>query len=45
VVDSLLTGEPSGTALALESAYRVGSPVVHAIVENWTKDETIMPGH
>jgi purine nucleoside permease len=35
LVQNLLTGEESGTGLAVESAYRVGSPVVHALVAHW----------
>ena len=35
VVENLLAGEASGTTLAVESAYRVGSPVVHALVGHW----------
>lgn len=35
LVQNLLNGEESGTGLAVESAYRVGSPVVHALVAHW----------
>ena len=45
VVESLLTGEHTGTILALESAYRVGSPVLHELVKNWDTYEKTMPGH
>ncbi len=45
VVESLLTGEHTGTSLALESAYRVGSPVLHALLKDWDKYEQTMPGH
>lgn len=36
VVDSLLTGEYEGTPIAVESAYRVGSPIVHELVKQWS---------
>jgi purine nucleoside permease len=42
---SLLHGEESGALLAFESAYRVGSPVVHELVNQWPKYETTLPGH
>jgi purine nucleoside permease len=45
VVESLLSGEQTGTLAALESAYRVGSPVVHELVRNWGHYEQTMPGH
>ena len=44
VVASLLTGESEGTALAAESAYRVGAPVVHEIVEQWERFRDHPPG-
>jgi len=44
VVASLLSGEESGTALAVESAYRVGSPVVHALVQHWDLYQGTLPG-
>jgi purine nucleoside permease len=28
---------------ALESAYRVGSPVVHELIKNWARYETKLP--
>jgi purine nucleoside permease len=43
VVENLLTGEESGTAIAVESAYRVGAPVVHALVEHWDRYESRIP--
>jgi len=43
VVQSLLTGEAEGTVLAAESAYRVGAPVVHALVEHWNRYESELP--
>lgn len=44
VVENLLTGEEGGTTLAVESAYRVGSPVVHALVGHWDLYEAAIPG-
>jgi len=44
VVDSLLSGEETGTVLAAESAYRVGSPVVHALVQHWDLYQGTLPG-
>ena len=44
VLESLLTGESEGTMLAAESAYRVGSPVVHALVEHWDRYRDRIPG-
>lgn len=43
LMQNLLTGEESGTGLAVESAYRVGSPVVHALVAHWDLYENEMP--
>jgi len=43
VVQSLLTGEYEGTVLAAESAYRVGSPVVHELVAHWDRYKTQVP--
>ena len=43
VVQSLLTGEQQGALLAFESAYRVGSPVVHALVQHWNQYESTLP--
>lgn len=43
VVDSLLSGEESGTVLAAESAYRVGSPVVHALIQHWDLYQGTLP--
>ena len=45
VVESLLSGEQTGTLLALESAYRVAAPVVHELVNHWSGYEKTMPGH
>lgn len=33
-----------GTLPSLEAAYRVGSPVLHEIVNNWSKWENTIPG-
>lgn len=44
VVENLLTGEESGSTLAAESAYRVGSPVVHELVQHWDLFEGAIPG-
>jgi purine nucleoside permease len=44
VLESLLTGESEGTVLAAESAYRVGSPVVHELVEHWDRYADRIPG-
>jgi purine nucleoside permease len=44
VVQSLLNGESEGTLLALESAYRVGSPVVQAILAHWGRYRDAPPG-
>ncbi len=44
VVENLLTGEESGSTLAAESAYRVGSPVVHSLVKHWDLYEAALPG-
>jgi purine nucleoside permease len=43
VVENLLSGEASGTVIAVESAYRVGSPVVHALVEHWDRYASALP--
>jgi purine nucleoside permease len=43
VVSNLLTGEESGTILAAESAYRVGSPIVHSLVQHWDRYESELP--
>ena len=42
-IDSLLNGEESGAKLAFESAYRVGAPVVHALIKDWDKFENELP--
>jgi purine nucleoside permease len=42
-IDSLLNGEESGARLAFESAYRVGAPVVHALIKDWDKFEHELP--
>ena len=36
--------EYAGMVPALEAAYRVGSPVVHALVKDWSHYQTIPPG-
>jgi purine nucleoside permease len=43
LVGNLLSGEGSGTTLAAESAYRVGSPVVHSLVDHWDTYESTLP--
>jgi purine nucleoside permease len=43
LVGNLLSGEESGTTLAAESAYRVGAPVVHSIVQHWGVYESSLP--
>jgi purine nucleoside permease len=43
VVESLLSGEAGGTTLAAESAYRVGSPIVHSLVRHWDTYESELP--
>jgi purine nucleoside permease len=42
-VDSVL-GEYAGGLPALESAYRVGSAVLHELLKNWSKWESAVPG-
>jgi purine nucleoside permease len=44
VVESLLNGESGGSVLAAESAYRVGSPIVHSLVAHWGAYESRLPG-
>lgn len=44
VVDSVLTGEYEGTELAADSAWRVGSPVVHELVNQWKIYREKLPG-
>ena len=34
-----------GTAASLEAAYRVGSPVLHELVRNWSKWQNKIPGN
>ena len=43
VLDSLLHGEAGGELLAVESAYRVGAPVVHELVQHWDRYATELP--
>jgi purine nucleoside permease len=43
VLDSLLHGEASGELLAVESAYRVGAPVVHELIQHWDRYGTELP--
>jgi purine nucleoside permease len=43
VIDNLRNGEESGTTLAVESAYRVGSPIVHSLVRHWDRYESELP--
>jgi purine nucleoside permease len=38
-----LHGEASGELLAVESAYRVGAPVVHELVQHWDRYATELP--
>jgi len=44
VVQSLLSGESEGTAVAADSAYRVGAPVVHELVAHWDRFRDTTPG-
>jgi purine nucleoside permease len=43
VLDSLLHGEAGGELLAVESAYRVGAPVVHELVQHWDRYASELP--
>lgn len=43
LLHNLHTGEAGGTTLAAESAYRVGSPIVHALVRHWNLYESALP--
>ena len=43
VLDSLLHGEAGGELLAVESAYRVGAPVVHELVQHWDRYAPELP--
>ncbi|HWA84787.1 MAG TPA: purine nucleoside permease [Opitutus sp.] len=45
VVESLLTGEDLGTIAAAESAYRVGAPVIHELVQHWDRYQYVIPGN
>lgn len=38
-----MVAEYAGAVPALESAYRVGSPIVHELVKNWSRYETHTP--
>jgi purine nucleoside permease len=40
---NLHSGEGQGTTLAVESAYRVGSPVIHSLVQHWDIYESALP--
>jgi purine nucleoside permease len=44
VVESVLSGESTGTAVAADSCWRVGAPVVHAILKDWAKYREALPG-
>jgi purine nucleoside permease len=44
VVESVLSGESTGTLVAADSCWRVGAPIVHAIVKDWAKYEDVLPG-
>lgn len=39
-----MVAEYAGMKPALEAAYRVGSPVVHALAKDWTRYESASPG-
>ena len=43
VVESVLSGESAGTLVAADSCWRIGSPVVHAIVKDWAKYRDVLP--
>jgi purine nucleoside permease len=43
LLHNLHSGEASGTTLAAESAYRVGSPIVHSLVQHWDLYESSLP--
>jgi purine nucleoside permease len=43
LLHNLHSGEEGGTTLAAESAYRAGSPVVHALVQHWDLYESALP--
>jgi purine nucleoside permease len=43
VVESLVSGEEGGATLAAESAYCVGAPVVHSLVQHWDTYESELP--
>jgi purine nucleoside permease len=44
VVQSLLSGESEGSAVAADSAYRVGAPVAHAVIAHWDLYQNALPG-
>ena len=44
VVESVLSGESVGTAVAADSCWRIGAPVVHEIVKGWDRYATARPG-
>jgi purine nucleoside permease len=44
VVESVLSGESTGTVAGAEAAYRVGVPVVHELVKHWDRFATKLPG-
>jgi purine nucleoside permease len=43
LLHNLHSGEGQGTTLAVESAYRVGSPVIHSLVQHWDIYESALP--
>jgi purine nucleoside permease len=44
VVESVLSGESTGTLIAADSCWRIGSPVVHVITRNWERFRDVPPG-
>jgi purine nucleoside permease len=42
--ETTIGDESMGTDIALESAYRTGSVVVHELLRNWDKYEATIPG-
>jgi len=44
VVESVLSGESTGTVAGAESAYRVGAPVVHELTAHWDRYRDTIAG-
>lgn len=44
VVESVLSGESTGTLVAADACWRIGAPVVHAIVKGWDRYRETLPG-